>query len=96
MRVVSDRYDTSFDTSLTSLKEFAKCDLCTNMTNLKLSKCCYHLVIFDCGGGSGPHNLVLCGMCYANHLEKIKESQEKKWRDVTYYFYYGDESDDEE
>lgn len=94
--VVSDRFDTSFDTSLTSLKEFAKCQIypCTNMTNLQLSKCC-HLRIFDCGGGSGSSYLKICGMCYANHLEKVKEAQEKKWRDVTYYFYYGDESDDE-
>jgi len=92
--VVSDRFDTSFDTSLTSLKEFAKCQIypCTNMTNLQLSKCCHHLRIFDCGGSS---YLKICGMCYANHLEKVKEAQEKNWGDVTYYFYYGDESDDE-
>lgn len=90
MKVTSDRYNVSFDTSLTSLPFFQKCQMypCENMTNIQLKKITHHLRLFDCGGASGTSYLVLCGACYATHCERVKEEKKKGRSDVLYHFRY--------
>lgn len=90
MEIESDQYNVPFDTSLTSLPFFQKCQMypCENMTNICLAKVSYQLRMFDCGGASSPTNLVLCGACYATHCENVKEEKKKGRSEVVYHFRY--------